>query len=182
MFWCEHIYVAFSTTYVGYLTLRRKSAYLRRKKISCYCRSRGSAGQLANQPRASSSAGAAALLGWWLGDAAFGIRSWTLGRHAAGWGTYKRHKCTAHTRGASALARAGARCGAWAFGGAQPSECAGAGRSNPAERRPARSGGARRGLCFIFQTSWSGKPRGEGRRRGLSRRGQSPGRARPQGA
>ena len=35
MFWCEHIYVAFSTIYVGYLTLRRKSAYLRRKKISC---------------------------------------------------------------------------------------------------------------------------------------------------
>ena len=34
MFWCEHIYVAFSTIYVGYLTLRRKSAYLRRKKIS----------------------------------------------------------------------------------------------------------------------------------------------------
>ena len=34
MFWCEHIYVAFSTTYVGYLTLHRKSAYLRRKKIS----------------------------------------------------------------------------------------------------------------------------------------------------
>ena len=36
MFWCEHIYVAFSTIYIGYLTLRRKSAYLRRKKISCY--------------------------------------------------------------------------------------------------------------------------------------------------
>ena len=36
MFWCEHIYVAFSTIYVGYLTLRRKSAYLRRKKISCW--------------------------------------------------------------------------------------------------------------------------------------------------
>ena len=35
MFWCEHIYVAFSTIYIGYLTLRRKSAYLRRKKISC---------------------------------------------------------------------------------------------------------------------------------------------------
>ena len=35
MFWCEHIYIAFSTIYVGYLTLRRKSAYLRRKKISC---------------------------------------------------------------------------------------------------------------------------------------------------
>ena len=35
MFWCEHIYVAFSTIYVGYLTLRRKSAYLRRRKISC---------------------------------------------------------------------------------------------------------------------------------------------------
>ena len=35
MFWREHSYVAFSTTYVGYLTLRRKSAYLRRKKISC---------------------------------------------------------------------------------------------------------------------------------------------------
>ena len=35
MFWCEHIYVAFSTIYVGYLTLCRKSAYLRRKKISC---------------------------------------------------------------------------------------------------------------------------------------------------
>ena len=32
MFWREHSYVAFSTTYVGYLTLRRKSAYLRRKK------------------------------------------------------------------------------------------------------------------------------------------------------
>ena len=37
MFWREHSYVAFSTTYVGYLTLRRKSAYLHRKKISC-CR------------------------------------------------------------------------------------------------------------------------------------------------
>ena len=35
MFWCEHIYVAFSTIYVGYLTLRRKSAYWCRKKISC---------------------------------------------------------------------------------------------------------------------------------------------------
>ena len=36
MFWREHSYIAFSTTYVGYLTLRRKSAlaYLRRKKIS----------------------------------------------------------------------------------------------------------------------------------------------------
>ena len=39
MFWCEHIYVAFSTTYIGYLTLRRKSEYLRRKKISCWHRS-----------------------------------------------------------------------------------------------------------------------------------------------
>ena len=38
MFWREHSYVAFSTTYVGYLTLQRKSAYLRRKKISCCCR------------------------------------------------------------------------------------------------------------------------------------------------
>ena len=35
MFWREHSYVAFSTTYVGYLTLHRKSAYLRREKISC---------------------------------------------------------------------------------------------------------------------------------------------------
>ena len=33
MFWREHSYVAFSTTYIGYLTLRRKSAYLHRKKI-----------------------------------------------------------------------------------------------------------------------------------------------------
>ena len=32
MFWREHSYLAFSTTCVGYLTLRRKSAYLRRKK------------------------------------------------------------------------------------------------------------------------------------------------------
>ena len=32
MFWREHSYIAFSTTYVGYLTLRRKSAYLHRKK------------------------------------------------------------------------------------------------------------------------------------------------------
>ena len=37
MFWREHSYVAYSTTYVAYLTLRRKSAYLRRKKISCLC-------------------------------------------------------------------------------------------------------------------------------------------------
>ena len=35
MFWREHSYVAYSTTYVGYLTLRRKSAFLRRKKTSC---------------------------------------------------------------------------------------------------------------------------------------------------
>ena len=35
MFWCEHIYVAISTIYVGYLTLRSKSAFWRRKKISC---------------------------------------------------------------------------------------------------------------------------------------------------
>ena len=33
MFWREHSYVAFSTTYVGCLTLRWKSAYLRRKKL-----------------------------------------------------------------------------------------------------------------------------------------------------
>ena len=36
MFWREHSYVAYSTTYVGYLTLRRKSAFLCRKKISCF--------------------------------------------------------------------------------------------------------------------------------------------------
>ena len=36
MFWCEHSYIAYSTTYVGYSTLRRKSAFLCRKKISCY--------------------------------------------------------------------------------------------------------------------------------------------------
>ena len=36
MFWREHSYIAFSTTYVGYLTLRRKIAYLRRKKISSW--------------------------------------------------------------------------------------------------------------------------------------------------
>ena len=35
MFWREHSYVAYSTTYVGYLTLHRKSAFWRRKKISC---------------------------------------------------------------------------------------------------------------------------------------------------
>ena len=35
MFWCEHSYVAYSTTYVGYSTLRRKSAFLCRKTISC---------------------------------------------------------------------------------------------------------------------------------------------------
>ena len=35
MFWREHSYVAYSTTYVGYLTLRRKSAFLCRKKILC---------------------------------------------------------------------------------------------------------------------------------------------------
>ena len=38
MFWREHSYVAFSTTYIGYLTLRRKSAYLRMQKISCFVR------------------------------------------------------------------------------------------------------------------------------------------------
>ena len=32
MFWREHSYVAYSTTYIGYLTLHRKSAYLHRKK------------------------------------------------------------------------------------------------------------------------------------------------------
>ena len=35
MFWREHSYVAYSTTYAGYLTLCRKSAFWRRKKISC---------------------------------------------------------------------------------------------------------------------------------------------------
>ena len=35
MFWCEHSYIAYSTTYVGYSTLCRKSAFLCRKKISC---------------------------------------------------------------------------------------------------------------------------------------------------
>ena len=32
MFWCEHIYVAFSTIYIGYLTLRRKRAIYVGKK------------------------------------------------------------------------------------------------------------------------------------------------------
>ena len=35
MFWSEHSYVAYSATYVGYLTLHRKSEFLLRKKISC---------------------------------------------------------------------------------------------------------------------------------------------------
>ena len=35
MFWREHSFVEYSTTYVGYLTLRRKSVFLHRKKISC---------------------------------------------------------------------------------------------------------------------------------------------------
>ena len=32
MFWCEHSYVAYSTTYIGYLTLLRKSAFYVGKK------------------------------------------------------------------------------------------------------------------------------------------------------
>ena len=35
MFWSEHSYIEYSTTYVGCLTLRRNSAFLRRIKISC---------------------------------------------------------------------------------------------------------------------------------------------------
>ena len=35
MFWCEHSYVAYSITYVGCSTLRRKSAFLCRKKLLC---------------------------------------------------------------------------------------------------------------------------------------------------
>ena len=44
MFWREHSYIAYSTTYIGYLTLRRKSAFLRRKKISCFGSPRGGQG------------------------------------------------------------------------------------------------------------------------------------------
>ena len=34
MFWSEHSYIEYSTTYIGYSTLRRKSAFLCRIKIS----------------------------------------------------------------------------------------------------------------------------------------------------
>ena len=35
MFWSEYTVIEYSTTYVGYLTLLRESAFLCRKKISC---------------------------------------------------------------------------------------------------------------------------------------------------
>ena len=36
MFWSEHSYVEYLTTFVGLSTLRRKSAFLQRIKISCF--------------------------------------------------------------------------------------------------------------------------------------------------
>ena len=36
MFWSEHSYVEYSTTHVGFSTLRRKSVFLHRIKISCF--------------------------------------------------------------------------------------------------------------------------------------------------
>ena len=35
IFWSEHSYVEYSTIYRGFSTLRRKSVFLRRIKISC---------------------------------------------------------------------------------------------------------------------------------------------------
>ena len=35
MFWGEHSYVEYSTTYIGFSSLSRKSAFLLRIKISC---------------------------------------------------------------------------------------------------------------------------------------------------
>ena len=36
MFWIEHSYEEYSTTYIGFSTLHRKSAFLHRIKISSY--------------------------------------------------------------------------------------------------------------------------------------------------